>query len=428
MTGVQISALGPAFSAYLKPFRDDFAQERSVEHFDAFCMGLLGDLPRKSVEPIALACGTAVRTMQAFLATSTWDHDASRDRFQRQMAKVVQEMPRDSLGVIGVIDETSAAKKGDKTPGVQRQYLGCVGKIDNGIVTVHIAVATGSFRGLLDADLFLPKSWDDDRDRCRRAGIPDEIVHRTKWRIALDQVIRLHRNGHRFDWLTFDEGYGRAVPFLEILSFLGQKFVAEVPKNFAVRTSDNAMSQRADELLSELAAKGGERFRLRRETHADQFWRAKKRRVRVGGRSLTLIVAINEATGEVKYFVTNANDTALSVILEVAFRRWTVEHLFRVAKQEVGFAHFEGRHYVGLMRHMILCVLVLGFVSIQTDRLRGEKPTRDDGASLSGAERDLRFADDSSPSSSATRARRGRGPLSSTAKRASIVFAQKAAA
>ena len=143
MTGVQISALGPAFSAYLKPFRDDFAQERSVGHFDAFCMGLLGDLPRKSVEPIALACGTAVRTMQAFLATSTWDHDASRDRFQRQMAKVVQEMPRDSLGVIGVIDETSAAKKGDKTPGVQRQYLGCVGKVDNGIVTVHLAVARG---------------------------------------------------------------------------------------------------------------------------------------------------------------------------------------------------------------------------------------------------------------------------------------------
>ena len=428
MTGEQISALGPAFSAYLKPFRADFAQERSVEHFDAFCLGLLGDLPRKSVEPIALASGTAVRTLQAFLTTSSWDHNASRDRFQRQIAEVVREMPRDSLGVIGVIDETSAAKKGDKTPGVQRQYLGCVGKVDNGIVTVHIAVATGSFRSLLDADLFLPESWDNDRERCERAGIPDEIVHRSKWRIALEQLIRLHHNGHRFDWLTFDEGYGRAVPFLEILSSIGQNFVAEVPKNFAVRTSDSAMSQRADELLSELAAKGGERFRLRRETQRDQIWRARKQLVRVGGRSLTLIVAIDEATGEVKYFVANANDTALSILLQVAFRRWTVEHLFRVAKQEVGLTHFEGRNYVGLMRHTILCLLVLGFVSIQTDRLRGEKPTPDDGASLSGIERDLRCADDSSPSGFANCECRGSDPLSSTAKRASDAIPQKTAA
>ena len=256
---------------------------------------------------------------------------------------------------------------------MQRQYLGCVGKVDNGIVTVHIAVATGSFRSLLDADLFLPESWDEDRERCERAGIPDEIVHRSKWRIALEQRIRLHRNGHRFDWLTFDEGYDRAVPFLEILSSISQNFVAEVPKNFAVRASDNAMSQRADELLSERDAKGGERFRLHRETQRDQIWRARKERVRVGGRSLTRIAAIHEATGEVKYFVANANDTALSVVLQVAFRRWTVEHLFRVAKQEVGLTHFEGRHYVGLMRHTIMCLLVLGFVSIQTDRPRGGK-------------------------------------------------------
>ena len=311
---------------------------------------------------------------------------------------------------------------------MQRQYLGCVGKVDNGIVTVHIAVATGSFRSLLDADLFLPESWDEDRERCERAGIPDEIVHRSKWRIALEQRIRLHRNGHRFDWLTFDEGYDRAVPFLEILSSISQNFVAEVPKNFAVRASDNAMSQRADELLSERDAKGGERFRLHRETQRDQIWRARKERVRVGGRSLTRIAAIHEATGEVKYFVANANDTALSVVLQVAFRRWTVEHLFRVAKQEVGLTHFEGRHYVGLMRHTIMCLLVLGFVSIQTDRLRGEKPTPDDGASLSGIERALRGTDDSSPSGSATCACRRCGPLSPTAKRASDAIPQKTAA
>jgi SRSO17 transposase len=77
-----------------------------------------------------------------------------------------------------------ASKKGDQTPGVQRQYLGCVGKIDNGIVTVHVGVAKGSFQAILDADLYLPQSWDADRDRCRDAGIPDSVRYRPKWQIA----------------------------------------------------------------------------------------------------------------------------------------------------------------------------------------------------------------------------------------------------
>ena len=143
--------LEPELRSFWGRFSDCF-EYQAAGYLAQSVAGQLSDLPRKSVEPIALACGTAVRTLQAFLTTSSWDHNASRDRFQRQIAEVVREMPRDSLGVIGVIDETSAAKKGDETPGVQRQYLGCVGKVDNGIVTVHIAVATGSFRSLLDAD------------------------------------------------------------------------------------------------------------------------------------------------------------------------------------------------------------------------------------------------------------------------------------
>ncbi len=91
---------------------------------------------------------------------------------------------------------------------MQRQYLGCAGKIDNGIVTVHVGVTTGRFLALLDAELYLPQSWAADRDRCREAGIPDDVRYRAKWRIALDQLIRLRDNRVSFDWLTFDEGYG----------------------------------------------------------------------------------------------------------------------------------------------------------------------------------------------------------------------------
>nr|WP_088256787.1 transposase [Fimbriiglobus ruber] len=129
---------------------------------------------------------------------------------------------------------------GDHTPGVQRQYLGCVGKVDNGIVTVHVGVTKGTFRTLLDADLFLPESWDVDRARCQAAGIPDTVRHHPKWRLALDQLLRANTNGITFDWLTFDEGYGAAVPLLTVLGVMGQRFVGEIPTNFAVRDAPGA--------------------------------------------------------------------------------------------------------------------------------------------------------------------------------------------
>src|SRR6476659_4084030 len=143
MTEQEIAGLGPAFASYLRRYRTCFLQKRTAAHFDTYCRGLLSDLPRKSVEPLALAGGTAVRTLQEFLVTAKWDHGAARATLQRYLGEVLATVPADPLGTVGVIDETSARKWGGHTPGVQRQYLGCVGKIDNGIVTVHLGVTKG---------------------------------------------------------------------------------------------------------------------------------------------------------------------------------------------------------------------------------------------------------------------------------------------
>src|SRR5438034_4809246 len=113
MTEQEIVALGPAFAAYLRRFRGGFGQNRTAGHFDTYCRGLLSDLPRKSVEPIALESGTAVRTLQEFLVTTHWDHEAARDLLQRELAATVAALPDDGLGTIGVIDETSCQKWGD---------------------------------------------------------------------------------------------------------------------------------------------------------------------------------------------------------------------------------------------------------------------------------------------------------------------------
>ncbi len=147
----------------------------------------------------------------------------------------LQEIVRDEhVGphAIGIFDETSDVKKGDKTPGVQRQWCGAVGKKENCIVTVHLAYARDGFHCLLDGELFLPESWSDDRARCREAGIPDDMVYRPKWKIALELYDRATTNGLHFDWTTFDEGYGSKPEFLRELSARGQRFVGEVPRNF----------------------------------------------------------------------------------------------------------------------------------------------------------------------------------------------------
>jgi SRSO17 transposase len=401
MTEQEIAGMTPAFASYLGRFRDYFVQKRTIAHFDSYCRGLLSDLPRKSVEPIALASGTAVRTLQEFLVTTRWDQERARDRLQQDLAAMAAALPDDALGTVGVIDETSCQKWGDQTPGVQRQYLGCVGKVDNGIVTVHVGLAKGRFQALLDADLYLPQSWDQDRERCRAAGIPDDVQYRPKWRIALDQVVRLSSNGVHFDWLVFDEGYGGAVPFLNILNLVKQRFVAEVPVNFMVHNTTRAAARRADARLSAAKAKAGRRYRLRHQTVKDSVWRAADALVWVGEHPQRLIAAINEATAEVKYFLTNATEAPLSRVLAIAFRRWTVEHSFRLAKQEAGLMHYEGRDYLGLIRHLTMALVVLGFVATHTERLRGEKSARDRRAGMPGSQPTMRG--DFSPPSRDTR-------------------------
>lgn len=392
MTEDQVRAVGPAFARYLGGF-ERFFDPRSVDHLRTYCRGLLTDLPRKSVEPIALASGTAVRTLQEFLRDYVWDRDGVRDELQRRVATHLAATP-DPLGTVGIADETSQVKKGAKTPGVQRQYLGCAGKVENGVVTVHVGVARGTYKTLLDADLFLPESWGNDRDRCRAADIPDDVVYRPKWQIALDQVRRAAANGVRFDWFTFDEGYGDKPGFLAGLEADRQVYVGEVPRDFP--TADGP-AERLATTDRRFADQWWRVVRVPHQTEADAAWEVKAARVkfRRDGRATAgeywLIVARSRSTEEVKYFASNAGaEVPIARLVLVAFTRWNVDHAFRVAKTEAGLAHYEGRSYVGLTRHQILCLLVVGFVSSHADGLRGEKPGGHGRAGVPGSQRPVR--------------------------------------
>jgi SRSO17 transposase len=196
-----IRKLKPKLRRFLKRFDDCFPRTDTRAHLPVYVSGQLSDIPEKSVEPIALHAGVPPRTLQEFLSQHCWDHDLLRDR--------LQHIVRDEHAgphPIGIFDETSDVKKGDKTPGVQRQYCGAVGKKENCVVTVPLGYARDGFPCLLDGELYLPESWSQDRERCREAGIPDDMMYRPKWKIALGLYDRAVQNGLHFDWLTFDEG------------------------------------------------------------------------------------------------------------------------------------------------------------------------------------------------------------------------------
>jgi len=403
MTPEQIEALGPAFADYLRRFLFCCEYTQTFDLLNVYCRGLLSDLPRKTAEPIALASGTAVRTLQEFLKDHAWSYRHARTTLQEHVAATLPAVPADDLGTVGVVDETATVKKGTKTPGVQRQWCGERGKTENCVVTVHLAVARGRYKTLVDAALFLPQSWAADRARCQEAGIPDEVVYRPKWQLALRQVVRARANGIDLDWLTFDEGYGDKPGFLQGLDDQGVPYVGEVPKSFRCFTAPpraGEASHRADDLVRHSPAfhrQPGQTFRLARQTAGEQAWLAKDAPVWLapGGEpsagAYRLIWARNERTGEEKYFLAGgAEGASLGMRLRVGFTRWNVEHGLRVSKTELGFRHFEGRSYVGLMRHLTLCLVTLTFVAGEAAALRGEKPGGDGGAGVPGAELGVR--------------------------------------
>jgi SRSO17 transposase len=408
MTEEQIAGLVPALRDHLRSYNRFLGREPIIGHIGMYCRGLLSDLPRKSVEPIALAAGAGVRSLQLLLSQHEWDEAGLRDAMQRRIVQEHLPAPGqqriDAVGVVAWIDETSVAKKGNKTPGVQRQYCGSTGKIDNCLVSVHLSVEYGGFSSIVDSDLYLPQSWIDDPERCREAGIPADLPFRTKSQMALEQVKRAVGNGMRLDWIGFDEGYGGNPSFLLGLEAMGQTFIGEVPKTFHCFSGPPKyqslqrpyVAKEARNLVAHgktFAGKSWKSYRVAHKTVADSLWKVKTGRVHISvegvchDRAYWLIVAKNTGTGEIKYFISNAPErTSVKRMLEAAFSRWGIEHLFRVAKTEIGLGHYEGRHYRGLLRHLMLCQLTLLLVAEQTTRLRGEKPAVDEGAGGPGAE------------------------------------------
>jgi len=408
MTADQIRSLQPELAALLETFRPYLGFTSNFGHLLAYVLGLLADLKRKSIEPIALAAGAAVRTLQEFLSSLDWDHEAANDHLQRVV------MDRHGCArAIGVLDACGHAKQGRMTPGVARQWCGERGKIDNCVVGQHLLYSDNHpinpFNCALSSDLFLPKAWAEDAERRGKAHIPEEVVYRPKWRMALDQLKQAIANGVRFGFTVFDEDYGKVPAFWFELDALGQQAIGEVPVNFhvfakrpAYRSLQKAhRAKRVDHLcrFSPLfREQPWQRVTVKDTPRGPLVWEVKMARVhlvvasprpsRPTDRQYALIIARNVETGEIKYFISNAAASVpLSDLLTAAFARWQIELWFERAKQEAGLGAFEMRTYRSLLRHWFCSRLAMYFLAAQTQRLRGEKSGDHPGASGRGKQR-----------------------------------------
>jgi len=417
MDAADIRGLKARLRKYLHEFRDCFGRKDTRGHLTTYVEGQLSKLDRKSVEPIALAAGMPPRTLQQFLNFLEWDQEQLIDTLQWRVAR-----DHTSQHSIGLIDETSCPKKGDKTPGVQRQWCGATGKQDNCVTTVHVGYAVDGFHCLLDSELYLPESWAQDRARCRAAHIPDELVYRPKWQIALALYDRARANGVSFRYLTFDEGYGGKPEFLRELAARGQAYVAEVPRtatgwldapyvterpyrrhrrgrgrSVPRLGAGSAPARSVEHHLQHTPAlrdQAWKRWRIKDTQKGPMVWETKhvqfvpKGEDGLPAEPQHLFVARNvRDVLDVKFFVSNApSETLLAELLHVAFSRWRVERCFEDQKTELGFDHFEGRSYVGLKRHQAITAVSHLFLSEVQQELRGEKTGVDclPGANRSG--------------------------------------------
>jgi len=404
MDARQIRKLGPMLTKYLSEFDDCFGRREPAENLRVYVRGQLSDLPRKSIEPMADRAGVPPRTLQQFLSLSAWDDEWMADR----LAEIVARDHAHPMS-IGLFDETGDPKKGNQTPGVQRQWCGATGKVDNCVVTVHLSYAAGDFHTLLGGDLFLPEAWSQDRERCRKAGIPDDVVHRPKWQMALQLRDRAVAHGVRFEWVSADEGYGEVPAFHFALDDRGQRYVVEVPCTFhgwlrrpaVLQKRHPSPHQRGPKprfprlkvknlptievrnmvrYCKEFRQQPWQTFHVKDSTLGPVVWEAKAAPVYLKRDGLPtwahwLIVARNVLDPqEVKYFISNAPAaTPLEVMLHVAFQRYHVERCFEEEKGELGMDPFEVRTWRSLRRHLLLTAVSHLFLAKVREKWRGEK-------------------------------------------------------
>ena len=335
----------------------------------AYVRGLLAPLASKNGWTLAEAAGNATPDgMQRLLNRAAWDADGVRDDVR---GYVVRHLG-DAGGVL-VVDETGFVKKGARSAGVQRQYSGTAGRVENCQLGVFCAYATGKGRALIDRELYLPKSWTGDRGRCREAGVPDDVQFAAKPELARLMLGRALDAGVPAAWVTADEAYGRDGKFRDWLEQRRIGYVVAVAANQAVR--GDAGASRADVLAAHAPDQAWKRRSCGNGSKGPRVFDWAAATMPEGGgeppgwsryllvrRSLT-----RNAKGDLElacYLCCAPAGTPDEELIRVAGSRWAIEECVQTAKNETGLDQYQVRRYDAWYRHATLAMLAHAYLAV----------------------------------------------------------------
>src|ERR671933_501880 len=333
----------------------------------AYLQGLLSSLERKNGWHLAQAAGDRTpEGVQEFLSRVHWDAEAVRDDLRAYVVEHLGE-PQAVL----VLDETSFLKKGTKSVGVQRQYSGTAGRIENCQIGVFLAYISRRGQAFIDRALYLPESWAEDRARRAEAGVPETITFRTKPELGRIMLERAFAAGVPCAWVVADSVYGRDHRLRRSLMQHGRGYVLEVSRGQQLgfeRVADWAAEFTPGAWQRLSAGEGAKGPRL-----YDWAYRAFAGAA-PGWRQGLLVRRSLSNADELAFYLTYAPETSgLVDLVRVAGLRWTIEVCFEVAKSEVGLDEYEVRRWSGWHRHITLALLAHAYLGVVRSRADGEK-------------------------------------------------------
>jgi SRSO17 transposase len=353
-----------------------FGRAEPRRRVGTYVQGLLAGLERKNGWTLAEHAGAVSPDgMQRLLRTADWDLDGVRD----DVRDYVIESLGDPAGVL-IVDDTGFLKKGTRSAGVQRQYSGTAGRVENCQIGVFLAYASGRGHALIDRELYLPESWTGDRDRCRAADIPDEVEFATKPRLAIAMLERALTAGVPFAWVTADEAYGQVTYLRVWLEQHDCPYVLATKCNDTLITADGlaGAEQRADALIAALPERAWRRLSVGAGAHGPREYDWARIPIRIGwapGRGHWLLARRSLSDpSEIAYYVCYGPRRA--TLLDLAWTagsRWRIEECFQQAKNEAGLDDYQVRSYRAWYAHITLSMLALaGLVAIKAQAGKGD--------------------------------------------------------
>lgn len=342
-----------------------FARPEVRRRARRYLAGLLGPMERKNGWHLAEQAREATPDgMQRLLNTARWDAEAVRD----DLRGYVWEHLADADGVL-VVDETGFLKKGDKSVGVQRQYTGTAGRIANCQIGVFLAYASSKGRAFIDRELYLPHSWADDEARRRAAGVPEDVVYRSKTELGRAMLERAFAAGVAVGWVTADALYGSDGALRRWLEGRRQAYVLGVRSNTYVVDREAWRQATVAELIGRLPAGAWRRLSAGDGAKGPRLYDwacVRDDRLLPDGCAAWVLArrSIAEPTEIAYYLAFGPADATVEELVRVAGRRWSIEEALEVAKNEVGLDQYEVRRWAGWYRHITLALLAHAFLAV----------------------------------------------------------------